>query len=318
MKALYYREFGKPDVIQWAEFGGRPKPGKNDVLVRVIAGALNPKDALLRKGVFPRFLDRTRPPRISGLDICGEVVARGEAVRGLQKGDLVFGMTNHFAGGLHAEYAVIAGHEVAVVPRNLTPVEASAVPLAALTALQALRDNAGVGPGSQVLINGASGGVGHFAVQIARILGATVTAVCSAANADFVTDLGANRTVDYNQVPAPQAEGPFDAIFDVFGQYHCRDFRPQLAREGIYVNTIPRLDTARDEGLARLGLQKRSRLVIVHSNREDLELLRNWIELERLKPVIDAVYPASDVLDAYRHIESRRTRGKVVIEIAQA
>lgn len=316
MKALYYREFGKPEVMQWAEFGGRPKPGKNDVLVRVVAGALNPKDALLRKGIMPRFLDRTRPPRISGLDMCGEVVTCGRDVRGLREGDWVFGMTNRFAGGLHAEYAVIPAQEVALMPRNITPVEASAVTLAALTALQALRDNANVGPGSHVLINGASGGVGHFAVQIARILGADVTAVCSAANADFVTGLDANHVIDYKQVPAPQAEGTFDVVFDVFGQYRCRDFRSQLGRTGVYVNTIPRLDTARDEGMARLGLRKRSRLVIVHSNRSDLELLRNWVEQKRLTPTIDAVYSPTDAVDAYRHIESRRTRGKVVIEFA--
>ncbi|MEQ6886978.1 NAD(P)-dependent alcohol dehydrogenase [Salicola sp. Rm-C-2C1-2] len=317
MKAIIYRAYGQPNVLEWVDDWPEPVVGPGQVQVKVRAGALNPKDVLLRKGFFRSFLrvlDRESLPRVSGLDMAGEVVRVGDQVRGLEVGQRVFGMSNRFHGGVHAEYAVLEADEVIACPEGLAFTEASAIPLAGLTALQALRDCAGVQPGQRVLINGASGGVGHFAVQIARNLGCHVIAVCSERNLKFVTDLGANEAVDYHQTPAPAIPGPFDVVFDVFGNYSVRDFSNSLSRGGRYVSTIPSSRSLPAEGLARLGLHKRSRLVIVHSNRSDLAVLRQWANEGKLRVHVDQIYPFYHAEDAHRHIETRHTRGKVVME----
>lgn len=317
MKAIIYRAYGQPSVLEWVDDWPEPAVGPGQVMVKVRAGGLNPKDVLLRKGFFRsflRFLDREPLPRVSGLDMAGEVTEVGDRVRGIRVGQRVFGMSNRFHGGVHAEYALLDEDEVAHCPEGVSLNEAAAIPLAALTALQALRDCAGARSGQHVLINGASGGVGHFAVQIAHNLGCRVTAVCSERNLKFVTDLGADDAVDYHQTPAPAIPGPFDVVFDAFGNYRAADFSESLARGGRYVSTVPSTRSLPAEGLARLGLQKRSRLVMVHSNRADLDVLREWVNEGKLRVHIDQVYPFYHAENAHRHIESRHTRGKVVME----
>lgn len=317
MKAIIYRAYGDPQVLEWVDDWPRPAVGPGQILVKVRAGALNPKDVLLRKGFFRSFLrvlDREPLPRVSGLDMAGDVVEAGDQVRDPAVGQTVFGMSNRFHGGVHSEYAVLDADEVAPVPEGITLGEAAAIPLAGLTALQALRDCAGVQPGQHVLINGASGGVGHFAVQIARNLGCRVTAVCSERNLKFVTELGADEAVDYHQTPAPAIPGPFDVVLDAFGNYRASDFSNSLVRGGRYVSTIPGLRSLSAEGLARLGVQKRSRVVMVHSQRADLNVLRDWVNEGKLRAHIDQVYPFYHMENAHRHIETRHTRGKVVME----
>ncbi len=314
MKAVIYRRFGGPEVLEYVGDWPAPMPKANEVLVRVQAGGLNPKDALLRKGKFRPFLDREPLPRVSGLEMAGEVVEIGKGATGLRVGERVFGMSNRFHGGLHAEYAVVDAGWVAPIPERISGTLAAAVPLAAQTALQALRDYAGVGSGARVLINGASGGVGHFAVQVARILGANVTAVCGKHNLAFVRELGAQHVVDYRSTAATQVAGPFDCIFDVFGQYRGRDFSRSLAPRGIYVNTIPRSTTIFGELLAMTGLWRRSRLVLVRSRRRDLETLGDWIQQGRLYPHIEAVYSFREAAEAHRRLETRHVRGKLVLE----
>ncbi len=314
MKAIIYRAFGEADVLEWVDDWPEPEPGEGEVKIRVLAGALNPKDILLRKGKFRPLLNRERLPRVSGQDVAGEVVSVGSGVSDFSEGDAVFGMTNRFHGGAHAQFAILRDDEIAHCPKELDWSQAAAIPLAAQTALQALRDCAHLKDGHRVLINGASGGVGHFAVQIARILGAEVTAVCGESNLHFVSELGADHVIDYHQTPAPAITGPFDCVFDVFGQYRARDFRDSLKPDGVYVNTIPNRKTVLAEGLARLHLQQSSRLVLVHSNRRDLEILAGWVADGNLHPHLDKVYPFYHVEDAHRHIETRHTRGKVVLE----
>jgi len=172
MKALIYRKFGDPDVLEWVEGWPKPVVSPGKVLIRSIAGGVNPKDVLLRKGKFSCTLAREPLPRVSGADVAGEIVEVGKGVAGFKVGDIVFGMTNKFSGGVHSEWATLGANEIACVPSNISAVEASSIPLAAQTALQALRDYCGVKAGQRVLINGASGGVGHFAVQIAKAMGA--------------------------------------------------------------------------------------------------------------------------------------------------
>lgn len=313
MKALIYRKFGDPGVLEWVANWPRPVVPANSVLVRCIAGGVNPKDILLRKGKFSRTLARDPLPRVSGLDVAGEVIEAGESVSNLAVGDIVFGMTNNFSGGVHSELAVLDASEVACIPSNISAVEASCIPLAAQTALQALRDHCRLIAGQRVLINGASGGVGHFAVQIARALGAEVHAVCGPSHLSFVTSLGADVIYDYMSEPAPGITSSFDAVFDVFGKSSKRDFAKQLGKNGIYVSTVPKPATLIGELLAQVGFSKRSRLVQVRSNTEDLNQIREWVETNQVKPHVQKVYPVTNAAEAHCHIEGKHTTGKIVI-----
>jgi NADPH:quinone reductase-like Zn-dependent oxidoreductase len=313
MKALVYKSFGDPGVLEWVEDWVKPAVAANQVLVRVAAGSVNPKDVLLRKGKFSRTLARDPLPRVAGLDIAGEVVEIGKNIADLVTGDLIFGMTNRFSGGVHSEYAVFEESEIARAPSGISSVTASCVPLSAQTALQALRDHCKIAHGHKVLINGASGGVGHFAVQIAKVLGAEVHAVCGSSHLDFVAALGADMVHDYAVEPAPQIASTFHCVFDVFGRFSRKDFAKQLGRKGLFVSTVPKVATLRGELLARVGLDQRSRLVQVKSCTSDLNQLREWIESKRLRPHVDKVYPVTAAQDAHRHIESKHTTGKVVL-----
>jgi NADPH:quinone reductase-like Zn-dependent oxidoreductase len=316
LKALIYNSFGSPDVLEWEADWDTPQIDSNQVLVRVAAGSINPKDVLLRKGKFSRTLARDPLPRVSGLDISGEVVETGENITGFKPGDVVFGMTNRFFGGVHSEYAVFGDNEIALAPSNISVVNASSIPLAALTALQALRDHGRVAPGHRVLINGASGGVGHFAIQIAKILGAEVHAVCGPSHLEFAASLGADFVYDYKIEKAPKIAADFHSVFDVFGRFSRRDFSRQLGRNGIFVSTVPKMTTISGEIFARVGLYKRSRLVMVKSCTSDLNRLCEWVESNRLRPHVERVYPVTAAQDAHRHIESRHTTGKVVLSFS--
>ena len=313
MKALIYNSFGKPEVLEWVEGWDKPIVTTDHVLVKVRAGSVNPKDVLLRKGKFSRTLARVPLPRVSGLDVAGEVVEIGKNIVDFQIGDLVFGMTNRFSGGVHSEYALFEASEIALAPHSISIFDASSIPLSAQTALQALRDHGRVTQGHKVLIIGASGGVGHFAVQIAKILGAEVHAVCGSAHMDFVSSLGADAVYDYEVEPAPGIVSTFHCVFDVFGKLSRRDFHEQLERKGIFVSTVPKMVTLVGEILARIGLDKRSRLVQVKSCTSDLKQLCDWIETNRLRPHVEKVYSITSAQDAHRHIESKHTTGKVVL-----
>ena len=313
MNALIYRSFGSADVLEWNSEWPVPDLTDNGVLVKVVAGSVNPKDVLLRKGKFSKTLARDPLPRVSGLDCSGEIVAVGRNVTGYAIGDRVFGMTNRFCGGLHAEVALLEADEICHAPGNISLDQAASVPLAALTALQALRDLCRLGKGQRVLIIGASGGVGHFAVQIARVLGAEVHAVCGPNNLQFVESIGADASYSYHDQPANQLSQQFDAVFDVFGKYTCKAFTRQLGKQGIFVSTVPKASTIFPEFLAKAGLARQARLVIVKSRSADLAQLKNWIEAGKLMPHVDAVYPVAQAGDAHRHVESRHTVGKVCI-----
>jgi NADPH:quinone reductase-like Zn-dependent oxidoreductase len=312
MKALIYRNFGPPEVLEWVDGWPDPEPAAQEVLVRTVAGGLNPKDVLLRKGRF-RMLARTPLPRVSGLDAAGHVVAVGSGVRGFAVGDAVCGMTNTFAGGVHAELARFHADEIVHCPANLSMEQAATVPLAAQTALQALRDCGRLKQGQRVLINGASGGVGHFAVQIAKAMGAQVHAVCGPRHLDFVTGLGADAAYSYADRPAADLDLEVDLVLDVFGKETRPAFGRQLGRRGIYVSTVPKPATLWAEGLARAGLSRIRRLVQVRSRSDDLKCLKDWIEGGTLRPHLEKKYPVSQAADAHRHIESKHTVGKICI-----
>lgn len=310
MKALLYDRFGDAGELYVGQ-RPTPEPAADEVRVRVTAAAMNPKDVLVRKGKFVRFTGR-KFPMCPGYDVCGFVDAVGVNVDGLCEGERVFGMIQSWLAGATAEYVCVPEGQLAPAP-DLPCVEAAAIPLAALTALQALRDLMQVSSGMHICLNGASGGVGVYAVQIARILGARVTAVCSARNATMVEELGAHEVLPYDEIDAV-SDRRYDGFFDIFGNRPYPTVAPALTPGGSYVTTIPnRENVLRD--LRTRWTRKPARLVVVRSNRPDLEQLSSWVKLARLRPVVDRVYAMHEAAEAHRYIETKRARGKVVIRV---
>jgi len=311
MRAVVIDQYGSADVLTEASVP-RPIPKRGQVLVRTRFIGVNPKDVIVRKGKF-QILTGKRFPIIVGHDIAGEVV---EAAPGadFRAGDEVYGMINDFAGRAYAEYAAVNASELGRAPESIELGVAAAVPLAAQTALQALRDDAGVQPGQQVLINGASGGVGVFAVQIAKILGARVTAVCSHRNLDLVRELGADEVVDYTKTDLRSLDRSFDAFFDVFGNYSFGAVKHLLATRGTYVHTIPSARVFKDV-MGTLLRRQQAKLVIVRSRREQLDWLRLQIDGGHMRVVVDRTFAFDEVPEAHRYMETKRARGKVVLRV---
>jgi NADPH:quinone reductase-like Zn-dependent oxidoreductase len=279
----------------------------------VRVAALKPKDALFRKGKF-KVLSGRRFPKHCGVDFAGVV----EAPYGdLRAGDAVFGALSElrYGRGTLAELVAPRAAEVARIPAGVAEVDAAAVALVGLTAaLQALRDVARVGRGASVLINGASGGVGTVAVQIARILGARVTTVASAATTALCRSLGADETLDYTQLAATLSEASFDVVFDVFGNLRFASARAGLRRPGVFVSTVLTPRRLVRELVTRFSLQQ-ERLVIVKPNRPDLTQLGAWLADGQLRAVIDSRFALDDYAAAFLKLESKHTHGKIVIDV---
>jgi NADPH:quinone reductase-like Zn-dependent oxidoreductase len=311
MRAVVIDRYGGPEVLRLTSVP-RPVPKRNQVLVRTRFIGVNPKDVIVRKGKF-RIATGNKFPLIVGHDIAGEVVAAGPSAD-LGVGEPVYGMINDFAGRAYAEYAAVDCDQLARAPETIGLDAAAAVPLASQTALQALRDDAHVRAGQRVLINGASGGVGVFAVQIAKILGTHVTAVCSERNRDLVQGLGADVVIDYNAVDLTSLAERFDTFFDVFGNYSFDRVEHLLSPAGTYVHTIPSGRIVKDF-LRTLPRRKRAKLVIVKSRRSQLDWMRDQIDSGRLRAVVDRSFALKTVADAHRYLETKRARGKVVLHV---
>jgi NADPH:quinone reductase-like Zn-dependent oxidoreductase len=311
MRAVVVDAYGGPEVLRPTTVP-RPVPKRGQVLVRTRFIGVNPKDVIVRKGKF-QIATGKRFPLIVGHDIAGEVVEAGVG-SDIAEGELVFGMINDFAGRAYAEYAAVDAQQLAKVPSSIELRVAAAAPLAAQTALQALRDDAHLKPGQNVLINGASGGVGVFAVQIAKILGAQVTAVCSHRNTELVRELGADRVIDYTKTDLVDLGERFDAIFDVFGNYSFDRLKHLLTPRGTYVQTVPSARIFKD--IARTFVaRRRAKLVIVKSRRAQLEWIRQQIDAGSLRVVVDRSFALDDAAEAHRYMETKRARGKVVLEV---
>jgi NADPH:quinone reductase-like Zn-dependent oxidoreductase len=313
MRAIVYDRFGPPEVLEQRVLPA-PVAGPGEVLVRVKAAALNPKDSFVRKGRMVLFSGK-KFPRLLGYDVSGVVEAVGAQVTRFRPGDAVFGMRNGFDGGTVAELVAVKEDELAKKPAAVSFEEAAAVPLAALTALQALRDCGGLTPGGQVLIHGASGGVGVFAVQLARRLGAHVTTTSSAKNLDFLRGLGADVTLDYAVDAGLEPTRRWSVFFDVFGNRSFAKARASLAPKGVYVSTVPGPGIVMTDLLTRLSPGRRARLVVVRSNAKDLDFLASALEAGTLRPVVDRVVPMAETAAGQTHIETKRARGKVVVRV---
>lgn len=318
MKAAVYRSYGPPEVLKIEEVDPPAiQDGQDDrVLIRVFYASVNPFDILHRQGYLPvRLTNGFRKPKqqILGIDAAGEVEAVGKEVTRFKVGDLVFGNCP----GAHAEYGRARQNSLSLMPANLTFSEAAAIPTGALTALQALRDVAQIKPGQKVLINGASGGVGHFAVQIAKYYDAEVTAVCSTSNIGWVKDLGADHMVDYTQEDFTRSGKKYDIILDAVAKRTYLSCKPALTPTGVYVTENPLKPNFQlvQFLLSSLTGDKRVKTHLSQPNPDDFDFLRALVEEKKLKPMIEKTYLLNEIVDAHRHLESGHTKGKIVVEI---
>jgi NADPH:quinone reductase-like Zn-dependent oxidoreductase len=324
MKAAVYRCYGSPDVVKVEEV---PKPTLQDdrILVKVHAASVNPLDWHYMRG--KPYVMRAMGSGVGvpddirlGVDFAGTVEVVGKGVRRFKPGDEVFGG----ADGSFAEYVSVRENgTVALKPANMTFEQAAAVPIAAITALQALRDQGKVQAGQRVLINGASGGVGPFAVQIAKVLGADVTAVCSTRNAATARSIGADHVIDYTKEDFTQGGQRYDLIIDNVGSHSVSEYRRALTPQGALITVGGPSD---DPWLGPLSALIKAALVgpfvsqklsffIADLNQADLETLEHLLETGKLTPVIDRHYPLSQVAEAIRYLEQGHARGKVVITL---
>ncbi|MCB0522305.1 MAG: NAD(P)-dependent alcohol dehydrogenase [Lewinellaceae bacterium] len=312
MKQVQVHRYGGPEVMQILD-AETPGIGDWELLVQVKYASANPKDIFLRKGKMKSYLSISFPVKL-GQDFSGVVAAVGKKAGPFRPGDRVFGMVNQSNNGTLSEYIAVTPNEIWYAPENLNFAEAAAVPLAAQTALQALQTIAKIKPGQRVCINGASGGVGTFAVQVARISGAHVTAISSEKNHALCRELGADEVVDYKTTPPEKMQGSFDVFFDVFGNQSRPKVRHLLRKDSWYISTVPNFRNIRDTVLALMKMSK-SRLVVVESDSEDLKILKKWIEAGDLKPVLEAEFPMHRIAEVHQRIETKRTVGKIVVQI---
>ena len=320
MKAIIYTKYGPPDVLQLKEVG-KPAPKDNEVLVKVHAASVNPLDWHFMRG--QPFLVRLmvggllKPKKkILGADIAGRVEAVGRNVKQFQPGDEVFG--GNGVGGF-AEYVCVTENSLALKPANISFEEAAAVPVAALTALQGLRDKGQSQPEQKVLINGAGGGVGTFAVQIAKSFGAQVTGVCSTMKLDMVRSIGADQVIDYTGEDFTQNRQRYDLILDAAAYRSISDYKRALSPKGIYVlvgGSMALMFRVMLVGpwLSMTG-SKKMRTVMAKINKKDLALMKELLEAGKVIPVIDRRYSLSEVPEAIKYLEEGHAQGKIVITV---
>ena len=320
MKAIVHTKYGPPDVLQLKDVD-KPTPKENQILVKVHAASINAGDYRVMRAepilIRPMVggLLRPKDPRF-GSDVAGRVEAVGENVKQFRPGDDVFGC----AKGAFAEYVLARESYLALKPTNSSFEDAAAVPVAALTALQGLRDAGGIQPGQEVLIQGASGGVGTFAVQLAKSFGAKVTAVCRTRNLDMARSIGADHAIDYTKEDFTRNRHRYDLIFAVNGYHSLSAYKRALNPQGIYIcagGTMPQIFQAMLLGslMSRNGDKKMGSMGIAKVIHEDLVYLGELLEAGKIVPLIDCCYPLSEVPDAIRYVEEVHAQGKVVITI---
>lgn len=320
VKAITQRAYGGPEKLEYGDVPA-PAPRADEILIRVRAASVNAADWLLMRGepYLVRLAFGLRAPRVAirGRDVAGVVEAVGGAVRHFVAGDEVYAEVN---GGSFAELTVAREKVVARKPTTLTFEQAATVPIAATTALQGLRDVANVQPGNRVLVNGASGGVGSFAIQIAKAFGAEVTAVCSTRNSVFVLGLGADQVIDYTRQDFATGDTRYDIIFDLVGNRSLKHCRQALSPRGTLVlasgaggrvlGPVGRILAASIRGLFS---SQRLRPLAASASAADLDLIRELIDSGRITASVEKIYPLAETADALRHFGEGHTRGKIAI-----
>jgi NADPH:quinone reductase-like Zn-dependent oxidoreductase len=307
MRAVVAHEYGAPEVLKFENIA-RPEPKEDEALVRVIASGVNPADPLTLSGKYAKEFG-THLPLIPGYDIAGVVEKTGPNVTKLKAGDTVYGYPT-FGGGW-ADYVTVKEWEVAAKPRSLNFVEAAAVPMGALTAWQALVDVAQLHAGQTILIHGGSGGVGSFAVQIAKARDARVIATASTANQDLLKQLGADVAVDYTKTRFEDVARDVDAVLDPVGKETLARSYVVVKKGGIVMSLVARPDPVE---LKKRGIRGAS--ISVHPDAEDLAEIAQLIDAGKIKPIVTQILPLSEAIAAQRQAATHHTRGKVVLRIA--
>ena len=323
MKAIVYTQYGSPDVLQLRELA-KPEPKEDQVLVKVHAASANALD--YRRFEKLSTIDRLMEEKIFksvgkaiGADIAGVVEAVGANVKQFRPGDEVFGVAVGMKGGF-AEYACAAENRLALKPMNLSFEAAAAVPVAAVTALRGLRNKGRVQPGQTVLVNGAAGGVGTFAVQIAKAFGAEVTAVCSARNLEMARSIGADHVIDYTKEDFTQGSPRYDLIFAVNGFHPLSAYERALNPQGTYIcagGTMPQIFQAMLAGpfVSRRNGKRLGSMGIATVNQKDLLYLKELLEAGKIAPVIEKNYPMSEAPAAMRYLAEGHARAKIVFQM---
>ncbi|PKN88385.1 MAG: alcohol dehydrogenase [Chloroflexi bacterium HGW-Chloroflexi-8] len=324
MKAIICPRYGSPNVLQLREVE-KPSPLEDEVLIKIHAASLNSRDLRILRAnpIIMRFMPGGlfRPKiKILGADFAGVVEAVGQSVSEFQPGDEVYGyMPSETRRGTLTDYVCASEKLVALKPSNLTFEQAAAVPLAATTALQGLRNRGNIQPGQKVLIYGASGGVGTFAVQIAKSFGAEVTAVCSTRNLEMVYSLGADHVIDYKVEDFTQSGIQYDLILAINGYHPLSDYLRALKPEGTYVVAGGSMRQLIQAGTRKKQVDKNGRQKIhalsLEQNQQDLVFLKGLLESGKVIPIIDVCYPLNRIADAMRYFEQEHPRGKVVIRL---
>jgi NADPH:quinone reductase-like Zn-dependent oxidoreductase len=308
MKAIVAHEYGAPEVLRY-EDAPQPEPKENELLVRVIACGVNPADPLVISGRLAKEFG-THLPLTPGYDVAGIVETTGGKVTKFKKGDAVYGYA--LFGGGWAEYAVLAENEAALKPKSATFVEAAAAPMGALTAWQGLIDTAKLSAGQTVLVHGGSGGVGSFAIQIAKAKGARVIATASTANQDLLKQLGADVAIDYTKTKFEEVAKEVDVVFDTVGRDTLARSYPLVKKGGIVTTIVGRPDPAQ---LDKYGIRGSS--VWSHPDGNELTEITKLIEAGKIKPIVSQVLPLADAVKASQQAETHHTRGKIVLKIAE-
>jgi NADPH:quinone reductase-like Zn-dependent oxidoreductase len=310
MKAIVINKYGKSDVLVLAEVK-KPTIKKNQVLIKIICSSINPIEVIRRKGGF-RFLEGFTFPKILGSDFSGIVEAIGSNVKNYKVGDMVFGMSDMLKGGSYAEYIAMNEIEIYKKPENYSHAEAAGLPLVCLTTLQSFRKFTTMTPNQRIFINGASGGVGVYAVQLAKAFSMHVTATTSGKNAAFVKDLGADIVIDYIKSDIKESNTKYDIFYDAFGNYSFDTVKQLLSPNGVYISTIPSISNFTDQILSALS-SKKTKVVVVRPNGNDLKLLSSLCANYKVKPIIDSNFKLSEIQLAHEKLQSKRSRGKIII-----
>jgi NADPH:quinone reductase-like Zn-dependent oxidoreductase len=324
MKAIRYTEYGSPDVLQLVDVE-KPVPADNQVLVKVHAVSANPLDWHIMRGApFIARLDnglrKPKNPKL-GADIAGTVEAVGSSITEFKPGDAVFGDVSGSGLGGFAEYVCVKEAELVLKPSNLSFEAAAGVPVAAFTALQGLRDTGKIQAGQKVLVNGASGGVGTFAVQIAKAYGAEVTAVCSTRNHEMVQSIGADHVIDYTKEDFTNNGQQYDLIYCAIGNRSAADYARALKPNGICsiagFTTLLRLFEHIIIGglIGRFGSKKVGLMGTAQANNKDLLIIQEMLATGKIATVIDRCYPLNETAEAIRYLETSRARGKVIVTV---
>lgn len=324
MKAIIFSDYGPPEQLQLQEVE-KPTPQPYEVLVKIHAASANPLDWHRMRGApfIARLGEGLRKPTVPrlGADFAGTVEAVGSAVTKFKPGDAVFGSDV----GAFAEYICASQDHMALKPKSLSFEEAAAVPVVAFTALQGLRNTGRLQVGERVLVNGASGGVGSFAVQLAKALGAAeVTGVCSSRNLELVRSIGADQVIDYTRTDFTRSGQTYDLVYDAVGNRSIRDYRRLLTPQGRCViagfTTLPRLfeHLALAPLLSKFGSRKVGMMPTAYTDQADLEYIGDLLETGKITPIIDREYPLSETAEAIRYLETGRARGKVIVNITAA